>query len=148
MSTKYPILNKKEWLVEQYETNERSMKEIAQEIGCSNNTVRDALLRHGIETRGAPNRDGPINRELVVTMYEDGSKIKYIAEDANCSVSTIYSILDKNGVERRTHEYDRLHDREWLEEKLKENSQVEIARAIGCSQEAVSIAAKRHKLRV
>lgn len=147
MSTQYPILNDREWMVEQYETKERTMGDIADEVGCCTITVRNSILRHGIETRGASPRDGPIERTLVVNMYESGAKIEEITEEANCVLSTMYEILDENDVERREQKYDELQDAEWLEEALEEKSQVEISDMLGCSEAAVSVAVKRHKLR-
>ena len=106
MSTQYPILNDREWMVEQYVHREQSMGDIADEVGCSTNTVRDNIHRHGIETRGASPRDGPIERKLVVTMYEAGANIEEITEEANCVLSNMYEILDENDVERREKKYD------------------------------------------
>jgi hypothetical protein len=47
----YKELNDKEWLVENYETRLRSCLNISKEIGCNNNSVRQALIKHGIPVR-------------------------------------------------------------------------------------------------
>jgi 5-methylcytosine-specific restriction endonuclease McrA len=44
-------LDNGDWLQEQYVERERSIIDIAEECGCSNNTVLRRLERHGIETR-------------------------------------------------------------------------------------------------
>jgi len=47
----YKELNDREWLVENYENNLRSCLNISKEIGCNNNAVRQALIKHGIRVR-------------------------------------------------------------------------------------------------
>jgi hypothetical protein len=45
-----PLLDR-DWLQEQYVTNDRSSADIAKEIGCNRKTVDNALHRHGIPVR-------------------------------------------------------------------------------------------------
>ena len=48
-NTDYPQLNDEDWLYTQYREKRRYVPELAKEIGCSENAVYQALLRHGIE---------------------------------------------------------------------------------------------------
>jgi very-short-patch-repair endonuclease len=45
-------LNDKVWLCEQYHTNQRSLQNIADELGTNRQRVRRALIKHGIAIRG------------------------------------------------------------------------------------------------
>lgn len=47
----YEKLNDKEWLFDQYEKKKRSCLNISKEIGCNNNSVRQALIKYGISIR-------------------------------------------------------------------------------------------------
>ena len=49
--SEYPLLNDKEWIYEKYWREKLSPSEIADVLGCSCNSVRRGLKRHGIETR-------------------------------------------------------------------------------------------------
>ena len=51
-SYKYQILNDKQWLYDQYVVNKLSTNQIASLINCkASNTIRQALIRHGIGVR-------------------------------------------------------------------------------------------------
>lgn len=51
-SYKYKILNDKQWLYDQYVVNKLSTNQIASFINCkASNTIRQALIRHGIDVR-------------------------------------------------------------------------------------------------
>ena len=47
----FPVLEDRTWLAERYIDRTMSMVEIAREVGCAEETVRKALVRHGIERR-------------------------------------------------------------------------------------------------
>lgn len=47
----YKELNDKEWLIDEYLLKMRSCLNISKEIGCNNNAVRQALIKHGIGVR-------------------------------------------------------------------------------------------------
>ena len=50
-NVKYPELQDREWLCEQYVVRERTISDIAGVLGCSNSNVSLSLKRHGIEAR-------------------------------------------------------------------------------------------------
>jgi hypothetical protein len=47
----YKELNDREWLIENYEKKLRSCLNISKELGCNNNAVRQALIKHNISVR-------------------------------------------------------------------------------------------------
>ncbi len=47
----YKELNDKNWLHQRYEIDKISMSALSKEIGCNNNSVRQALIKHGFEIR-------------------------------------------------------------------------------------------------
>jgi len=56
--TQYPKLGDEEWLRTQHRDNERSLADIADQLGCDDSTVLHWLNRHGIETRDPPPLSG------------------------------------------------------------------------------------------
>lgn len=51
VQTEYECLSKRDWIYNQYVTEKKSTIEIAETVGCSQQTVSAWLKRHGIETR-------------------------------------------------------------------------------------------------
>jgi len=93
------------WLREQYIEEERSIRDIADECGCSCATVSDWLRRHGIETRNGGDkpitqlRDEAWLREQYVKQERTS---RDIADECGCSKSTVLRWLKKHGVEARS----------------------------------------------
>lgn len=50
-TSRYPILNDREWLYDQYIVQKKSMKTIAKEVGCSPGVIHSHLNAKGISTR-------------------------------------------------------------------------------------------------
>ena len=59
----YKELNDKKWLNEHYNENLRSCLNISKELGCNNNSVRQALIKHGIKVR-TPSEAQIVDREF------------------------------------------------------------------------------------
>lgn len=63
-TSKYPLLNDKEWLRNEYLVEMKSIKQIAEEIGAPHGVVHSALTHMGIKTRNP--------KESLAVKYEHG----------------------------------------------------------------------------
>lgn len=101
MAKKLPaILDDKEGLAEMYKT--RTIKQIADKIGCSATTVNRALRRHGIRRRPAhrmhhPDLDDP---EALAKLYETNS-LQQMADILGCSKATVNNRMKKFNIKTR-----------------------------------------------
>lgn len=139
-------LENPEGLREQYHGEGRSLRDIADELGCSDTTVYRWLGRHGIGTRSkgrAPEelRDEKWLREEYV---KEGRSMREIADELGVGGSTVGFWLDEHGLPTRPRlrrEVDgRLDDPDWLRERYHREglTQEEIAEEAGCSIMTVS----------
>lgn len=87
-----------------YREENRDMNEIADELGCSRETIEEWIHHHGLETRS---RNPPLPDELRDESYlreryvEDGWSTYRIARENECSPSTVHRWLRKHGIETR-----------------------------------------------
>ena len=157
MSVKAKYQNE-EWLREQYVNQQQSGYEIAQECGCSANTVYAWLDRHGIETRSegtdAKRRvtdQRIIDSDWVHEQYvEQHKSVREIAEECGCSFTAARRWIHRHGIETRADHQRapdrRLTDPSWLRNQYEEDSRHchEIAEECGCSETAVREWLNRH----
>lgn len=105
MSTWYPELKDAEYLSDRYHGDGLSMREIADEIGCSVSAVSDWFDRHDIRPRksGKPYADDRLRDEswLYERYVVEGLSQAAIADICDCTPFTVGSWLDKHGIERR-----------------------------------------------
>lgn len=105
---KYPKLHDARWLRTQYVERGRSRLDIAEEVGCSRDAVRDALAKHGIAT--VPG-SGPAARFdalrdaawLRVEYVERGRSQASIAAEIGCSQPAVGQALARHGIPSRRH---------------------------------------------
>lgn len=93
-----------EWLREQYDTQGKSSREIAQEIGCSKGAVQNWLEKHGIPTDGQRNDiiEPLSNKQWLRREYVDKGKSGYeIAKACGCSTTSVYKWIREHGIERQ-----------------------------------------------
>lgn len=117
----YPELKDRGWLEGKYIKQHMTVKDIAQEVGCSIPTVHEAFKRLGIKkSKGAP--VGKVYDQLqdkdwlydqYVTKQRSGDDI---ALDVGCDKSAVYRAIKRHGIERRVHtsRFELLNDKEWL----------------------------------
>lgn len=145
-----------EFLERAYTDEGRSASDIADEVGCTHQTVLTALRRRGVSTRsGALVTYGEIlTRKFLEEEYVDAGKgAPQIADEVGCNRSTVYAALERHGIPRRGSE-DLGTWTQVLSESLLRAEYVEagksirqIADEIGCSPHTVVAALDRHELR-
>jgi len=173
--SKYYQLNNKEWIYSQYVDSLKSMKDIADEIGCTSWSVENTLKYHGIKTRSAGE-----HRLLHKDKYRRKSKYPFLNDrdwlyQKACVEKLSYSAIAKIAGAKhfqsviqaltkfglfelrrfRPHvvgksSYEKLNDKKWLRNKyIKEKlSTLEIASIIGCNCALIRKNLMRHKISV
>lgn len=106
-STKYPELQDKEWLIEQYISLRKTTTQIQKELNCSNCAIVTALRRNGISIR--PKSERSIihqllnNEQWLKEQYLSMKKTTVqIAKETGCVVSTVYVALVRFDIPKRS----------------------------------------------
>lgn len=90
----YPQLADKEWL--ERALYEKNVSDVAEEIGCREETVRRAAQRFGIGvTRGAPHA----LRDRAIALYEAGNTLHVVSRIVRRDQSQVYRWLKAAGVD-------------------------------------------------
>lgn len=143
-------LRTRAWLEDRYLLRGRTVLEVAEELGCSEVSVRRALLDHGIDLR-AP--DGPAELTdqawLRGRYLELGHTMAEIAEAVGCSPDTVNKALWQAGIRTRNRGLPRpgrLDDARWLASQYQEAGRTagDIASDLDCSIHTVYRALHRH----
>jgi transposase len=102
-------LRDEEWLREQYENQQKTTYEIAEELNVSSNTVVRWMRKHGIQTRSNSERQsgGDVeklrNEEWLREQYENQQKSpREIADKLEVSHSTVRNWLKRHGIDIRS----------------------------------------------
>lgn len=133
----YPELRNKTWLEKEYVANKRTVRSIANELGCST-----AIVLKSLEFFGITRRRVTVKRELLKdetwlrSQYVDLRRsAESMAEEIACSKHAIYRALKRFRIDRRPHtsKYEVLNDKDWLYEQYVTNqrSLKDIAKEIG-----------------
>jgi len=144
-----------DWLREQYVTQRRSTREIADELGCDGKTIRRWLERHDISTRDPGGSATPDRRlkggDWLSEQYVERERTTTdIADDLGCHHSTVLEYLKKHGIEVRqkgnSPTPERLKNGDWLRERYVEQecSSLNIADELGCCAKTVRNWLKRN----
>lgn len=103
------LLDDEEWLREQYYEREKTLKEIADEVGLSEKTVRNRMKRYDIERRSPVESrvDGDLelldDEEWLREQYCDKEKTTYeIADEVGLSRSVVTKRLKRHDIEIRS----------------------------------------------
>lgn len=118
----YPELGDREWVKEAYICKKMSIREIADEVGCSRHPVQEAIDRFGIEPRDTsdatrlsttPDKllDGEWLREHYIDKEWSGMKI---ARELDCHNQSVYDALRYYNIPIRS--YSEAHPGEPVEE--------------------------------
>jgi orotate phosphoribosyltransferase-like protein len=99
------------WLRREYVDRGRTTADIATELGLADDTIRDALLRHGITPRG---RGGVVGRAkpgrpaqledpqwLADRYWERGLSIRGVARELHVSASAVRAAMVRHDIPRR-----------------------------------------------
>lgn len=108
-AVQYIALRDETYLRELYDGTHESIDEIAEQVGCSKQTVRKWFRKHGIElpaSRWEPDL-GDSTRDLdvdeIVRLYsEQELTLQEVADEISCGEETVRLRLAERGVERRT----------------------------------------------
>lgn len=108
----HPKLQNKNWLREQYNTQLRTAKDIADELDVSKDTVYKWVAKYNIE----PGHPYPTlkNKEKLEQWYRDEElgTVK-IAEQIGCSQGAVYNWLVEHGIETRSRTLSGPEHPEW-----------------------------------
>ena len=159
-------LNDKDWLYDQYVTNNKNTYQLGEELGCSNSTIinylknHDIYIRQGTESRGISKEllDKLNDKDWLYDQYIVQRKNTYqLAEELVCSHNTINRYLKKNGISIRTISeaqgiskelLDKLNDKQWLYNQyvtLKKGA-LHLSEELVCSPSTISRHLKKHDI--
>lgn len=154
------LLKDADYLKKRYYEDGLTLKELGDEIGCSDDNVKYWLEKHDLGTRSRSESftDGDIakanDEEWLKEQYVENERSCYdIAEELDLNFETIRKRLIEFGVERRVPityqtdgDLDRLNDADFLREKYHEEglTTYEIADILGVWQQSVVRAMQRH----
>lgn len=96
------LLRDRRWLVDQYVARMRSMRDIAAEVGCCEQTVRKALHDASVPVRrGNTNLDPRLHDPdwLYQVGVAEGQSVDQIMGELGCGESTLYKAFYRYGVE-------------------------------------------------
>jgi transposase-like protein len=153
-------LKKEKWLREQYCKQQKSISEIADELGVDNKTVRNWMQRHGIDRRSATEAqtDGDLerlkNEEWLREQYSERERTTYeIADELGLSQGTVRNWMQRHGIDRRSAaeaqtdgDLEKLKNREWLREQYweQEKSLHQIADELDLSNTTIKRGMQMH----
>lgn len=154
------LLENPEWLRTEYTDKGRSCKDIGDDIGVSDTTIRNWLKKHGIDRRSASEAraEGNVkplhNSDWLREQYVDQHRSTYdIAEELDISKSAVSDWLDRHNIEKRgdldafgKQPVDELKDEEWLREQYvtQERSTYDIADELGVVKTTVANWMRKH----
>jgi len=90
-----------EWLYQKYVQEEKTLREIAKEMGVSAQWVHQLMERYGIERRSVGRRRIKFDIEKAKELYEKGWSLRRIGELFKISDSTVRNYLVEVGVRMR-----------------------------------------------
>lgn len=83
-SYKYPLLNDHDWLYKNYITNSLSTNKMRDMVGCkTSNSVRQALIRHGISLRNISEGFYPENVKRLVEKLCNTTEMEFKMSPCN-----------------------------------------------------------------
>lgn len=150
------------WLREKYVNQQKSLKEVGDEVGVSTSTIHSWLNRHGIDSRtpGETMTDGntqPLRSEAwLCEQYQNQQKSSStIGDELGVSSSTVTRWLRKHGIETRSlsesltdGNTEPLKNEAWLREQYieQELSTTEIGERLGVTCGAVGHWLNKHEI--
>lgn len=136
-----------DWLREAYEVRERSLADIAREIGVAPRTVRRALVEAGIAIR---NEGRPVELDDLAWCEErQHESPKALALTLSCTPAAVRRAMQRHGLRplRGADDlpYPQLADAQWLSAQHHDAglTHAQIAALVGCSRTAVTQAMQR-----
>jgi len=138
-------LTDRKWLREQYVEQQQTLAEIADTLGCCDDTVSNWLDKHGIDTR-PPHKAADerlTDPEWLSEQYVEMDKsMADIAEVCETNRSVVWKYIHRHNIEARIDSPPadkRLTDPAWLRGQYVENRQSasDIAKKCGCSHSVV-----------
>jgi hypothetical protein len=149
-SSNYPQLRDPDWLRQQYVDLDKSIRDIASEVGAKPSTVRYNLLRNGVPLRQSGPTDHHTYRQLkdadwLRHQYVDLERsTEDLAAELGCVRETIRYHLRKYGIPQRaswlgktsnSSKYPQLHDHDWLKRQYHDlgREASDIAAEVGCN---------------
>jgi hypothetical protein len=160
------------WLTKRYVTDLASIRDIAEELGCSTYTALQALIRHGIPRRptgtpkGVPSRQEQVARLRQVAVQELRQILVEADTDSDAATAlgvshvVLTEVAVDAGIDREHVAWERrtrrrlgawpalLRDRDGLAEALDRWGVPALARLAGCSLGLVRAAADHHTIQL
>lgn len=107
MSESEDVWKDKEWLIQKYYTEGKSLSQVSEEAGCGYSAIVHWMDKYGLDRRlpgsgldeDKPHYDPEWLRKRY---YEDGANTLEMADEAGVSAGAITGQMDKYGMERRT----------------------------------------------
>lgn len=166
----YKPLMDRAWLYKQYITDLKSMKEIAEVVGCTSWSINSALNFHNIEKRSISAasllryKTSPHSSKYALLNDKDWLFKKFVEEELSYSeiakeagvkcIESVRQHLKKFKIFKKRRKFERLvgqssysplNDKKWLKEKyIKERlSTIEIGKLVGCDCATVAQSLRR-----
>jgi DNA-binding CsgD family transcriptional regulator len=145
----YPKLYDEAWMREQIATN-RTMADIARELGCSTRSVRDAAARCGRipKPQPRPQRPAELDDAAWLAAQLAHRTIGDVAAGLGVSEQQVSAAVQRHNVPNpRPRRFPELHDPEWLQARSNRTAD-EVAAELGCSIHAVKAALARSRVKL
>lgn len=141
----------REWLAERIAEGLTTV-EIAAAAGCTDRTVRNAIVAHGLPRPARTQDGGPI--DVAVAAYVEGMALETAARVHGVGKHRLKRVLLERDVvlrgrtpSLRGSRYPQLNDRAWLAEQMARGVPLKaVAREVGCDRQTVRKALRRHGL--
>lgn len=149
----FPQLYQEGWLEEQLKT--KSIRKIAEEVGCTFQAVSLATIKLGIPHRGVGEVLDPDARRICPILYRDGwleeqlktKSIRKIALDQKCKIGVVYGAMRRQKLNSEVKDlrspFTQFYVPGWLKDQLAIKSVSQIAIEFGCANISVYRAIKK-----
>ena len=147
----------RDWLYDQYITQDRRTADIAADYGCKPNTINQWLIKFNIKKKITTRKVTPKHQyELYDYLYQNHivlhKSMSEIARENNVSADTIRYNLKKNGIEPWSNQNAVKHSEEEIQEMIRlycdeKKSAYEIQKLFGTSHQVVINDLKRHGIK-
>lgn len=143
-----PQIHDPEWLRHRYVDRRETITGLADELGVSIPTVRNALDRAGITGRHNQH-DHQDRHARIIELYTSGLPMADVANQIGCAPTTVSRVVARSGLRRQTPHPSELDDPVWLADRLvnRQQSLTSVAAELDVNRAAVTRARDRHGIK-
>lgn len=137
----HELLNNREWLFEQYITNNRTIDDIAKELNHKNDVVSSRLKKFNINKLRVSNEKLLDKEWLKNQLYDNDMDSIQLAKMLGISTTTLIKYKKRYKIRRKDiqrESFDKLNNKEWLENERKTKTQTQISEEINISPGVIS----------